>query len=169
MRKITSDEIRELATDIENELEPLRRLENDIQRTQIAIQQDTAYADLFYKSLALDLHNFYTGCERIFQLIASELNGATPTGQDWHRRLLSRMHTAYKERPAVITAETAQHLEEYLAFRHVVRNIYGFELDPQRVERLVAGYPSVWHQFESQMKDFVDWLQILADGLETEV
>ena len=166
MRKITSDEIRGLVTDIESQLAPLRRLEDEIQRAQMAIQQDAAHADFFYKSLALDLHNFYTGCERIFQLIASELNGAVPTGQDWHRRLLSRMRTAYKERPAVITTETARSLEEYLAFRHVVRNIYGFELDPQRVERLVTGYPTVWHQFESQMRDFVNWLRTLVDGLE---
>ena len=166
MRKITSNEVRELATDIENELDSLRRLEDDIQRAQIAIQRDATHADLFYKSLALDLHNFYTGCERIFQLIASELNGAVPTGQDWHRRLLSRMSTVYKERPAVIAAETEKALKEYLAFRHIVRNIYGFELDPQRVERLVVGYFPVWHQFEGQVRDFEDWLRTLADGLE---
>ena len=39
----------------------------------------------------LKLHNFYTGCERIFQMVISKLNGAPPSGFDWHRRLLDRM------------------------------------------------------------------------------
>jgi len=69
-------------------------------------------------------------------------------------------------RPAVLTSETAQHLEKYLAFRHVVRNIYGFELDPEQVERLVAGYPLVWGLFESDMRRFVNWLGTLAEQLE---
>ncbi len=31
-------------------------------------------------------------------------------------------------RPAVISEELAADLDEYLSFRHVFRNIYGFEL-----------------------------------------
>lgn len=116
----------------------------------------------------MKLHNFYTGCERIFQLVASELNGALPSGYDWHKRLLDRMSVAREGRPVVLTAETTRRLEEYLAFRHVVRNIYGFELDPKRVEQLVANYPAVWHSFEAQVGAFVKWLCALADRLEAE-
>ena len=166
MRQTSSSEIRELAEDIEAELRRLTRLERGIEQLQAEIQRDPGRAALFYENIALKLHNFYTGCERIFKIVASELNSALPSSYDWHRRLLDRMSAEREGRPAVVTVETASHLQEYLAFRHVVRNIYGFELDPQRVERLVAGYPSVWHQFETQVRDFVNWLRTLADQLE---
>jgi hypothetical protein len=39
-------------------------------------------------------------------------------------------------RPPVLSPELASDLEEYLAFRHVFRNIYGFELKGERVMRL---------------------------------
>jgi len=168
MREASSSEIRELATDIEIELGRLSRLEGGIQQVRLEIQRDPARAALFYENLALKLHHFYTGCERVFRLIASELNGALPSGYDWHKRLLDRMSVAREGRPAVLTAETTRRLEEYLAFRHVVRNIYGFELDPKRVEQLVTNYPAVWHSFEAQVGAFVKWLCELADRLEAE-
>ncbi|MCZ6675695.1 MAG: hypothetical protein O7E52_00440 [Candidatus Poribacteria bacterium] len=166
MREINSDEIRGLATDIEVELKPLKRLEGEIRQVQAEIQQHSELANFLYESLALKLHNFYNGCERIFRLIASDLNGALPTGQDWHRRLLSRMSMSYRERPAVLTSETVRRLQEYLAFRHVVRNLYGFELEPQRLQHLVTGHFPLWHRFETEVREFVNWLRTLADQLE---
>jgi hypothetical protein len=43
------------------------------------------------ESAALRLHNFYTGCERIFRLIAAEVNGGVPKDLDWHKRLLTQV------------------------------------------------------------------------------
>lgn len=166
MRQMSASEISELALDVEMGLEHLTRLEKEIQQVQAEIQRDPAHAALFYENLALKLHNFYTGCERIFQLVASELNGALPSGYDWHKRLLERMSVEREGRPAVLRNETTHRLEGYLAFRHVVRNIYGFELDMQRVAQLVADYPIVWRQFEMDVRRFVDRLRALAGQLE---
>lgn len=166
MREMSSSQVRELADDIESELTRLARLEFDIPYVQREIGRDAEHRALLFESLALKLHNFYTGCERIFQLVASELNGAVPLGYDWHKRLLDRMSAEREGRPAVISAETAHELAEYLAFRHVVRNSYGFELDEDRVERLASDYPPVWQQFASDVRTFVDWLRDLADQLE---
>ena len=85
---------------------------------------------------------------------------------DFEKRLLERMSGEREGRPAVLTTETARRLQEYLGFRHVVRNIYGFELDPQRVAQLVASYPPVWHQLETEVRAFMDWLMALAEQLE---
>jgi hypothetical protein len=71
------------------------------------------------------------------------------------------------ERPAVLTSETAKQLEEYLAFRHVVRNIYGFELDPRRLDNLLASYDQTWLAIERDMRQFLDWLNQLTERLET--
>ena len=113
----------------------------------------------------MKLHNFYTGCERIFRTIASELNGAPPTGFDWHRRLLERMGAAWQGRPALLALGSVENLREYLAFRHAVRNIYGFELDVEHIERLVGRYPAVWGLVEADIRRFIAWLHALADEL----
>jgi len=165
MRQVSSDELRGLAADISAEIRRLQALAEDVAAVRAEIARDPAHARLFHENLALKLHNFYTGCERIFQMVASELNGAPPEGFDWHRRLLERMGVAWQSRPALLSPATVEDLREYLAFRHVVRNIYGFELDRERIERLVARYPAVWRQVEADLQRFIAWLDALADEL----
>ena len=133
MREVSPDALIGLAADIGAELGHLQRLAGDVASIQSEITQDPAHARLFYENLALKLHNFYTGCERIFQTVVSELNGAPPSGFDWHRRLLERMGATWGGRPAVLSAVSVEGLREYLAFRHVVRNIYPTRLDEAKV------------------------------------
>lgn len=166
MRERTSTEIRELADDIEIELARLARLAGEIERVQNEITRDSERASLFYENLAYKLHNFYNGVERIFQLIASEINGGAPSSYDWHRRLLDRMCVEREGRIAVISPETGSRLSEFLAFRHVVRNLYGFELDAARISSLAAKYPSVWQRVTVEIRSFVTWLRALATRLE---
>lgn len=122
--------------------------------------------DELSESLALKLQNFYTGCESIFLLIASELNEDTPSGYDWERRLLERMTLPREEMPPVLLEETAKNLREYLRFREVVRKNYGFELDLEILELLVVRYRQVWYLVGRDFKTYVDWLNKLADGME---
>ncbi|MGF1512180.1 MAG: hypothetical protein ACFB5Z_00570 [Elainellaceae cyanobacterium] len=165
MKQLTPNELREFAADIEMELDRLKQLETDIQQVNGEIQRSSNLAKLLYENLALKLHNFYTGCERVFRIIASEPNGGEPSGYDWHKRLLERMSAEREGRVPVITAKTAQRLSEYLSFRHVVRNIYGFEPDLTRVAQLVKGYPSVWHGVQQDIQNFIRWLRQLAQQL----
>ena len=166
MRQISAIELREIASKIKAELDKISQLESQIEQVKTQLNNQPNLANIFYESLALKLHNFYTGCERIFQIVASELNGGIPSNYDWHRRVLTRMATQQEERPALISSETRKILEEYLAFRHVVRNIYGFELDPERLDNLVKHYPVVWEKFEQDVIQFVNWLKSVADKLD---
>jgi len=43
---------------------------------------------LYLDSAALNLHGFYSGLERLFELIARHVDGAIPSGETWHRDLL---------------------------------------------------------------------------------
>jgi hypothetical protein len=165
MRERSSSEIRELIADIDAELDRLARLDIDMRRVVEEIERDPLHAPMYYESLALKLHNFYTGCERIFQLIASEINGGVPSSFDWHRRLLERMASEREGRIAVLSADTAAQLGEFLAFRHIVRNLYGFELDPARVGALAARQPAAWRRVESEIRQFAAWLRELAARL----
>jgi hypothetical protein len=165
MRPISPAVIRELAADIETELSRLTQLETSIKTVQAEIEHDPDRAPLFYENLALKLHNFYTGCEKILRLVAVELNGGLPTGADWHKRLLDRMSQHREGRPAVLSLETATCLREFLGFRHIVRNLYGFELNLERVADLVERYPKAWTLVQSDLYVFIQWLRSLADRL----
>jgi len=166
MQQVSSQALIGLATDIATEFDHRHNLAGDIAAVQAEIERDPDHARLFYENLALKLHNFYTGCERIFQTIVSEPNGASPSGFDWHRRLLERMGAGWQGRPALLSPQSTEDLREYLAFRHVVRNICGFEFDVERIDRLIGRYPAVWSQVDADIEGFVAWLHGLAGRLD---
>ena len=59
-----------------------------------------------------------------------------PQGANWHQLLLQQMTTEVTNiRPAVISQDSCQTLEAYRGLRHVVRNIYAFQLDAERLKR----------------------------------
>ena len=43
--------------------------------------------DFYLDSVALNLHGFYSGLERIFELIAIHVDGSRPEGENWHQTL----------------------------------------------------------------------------------
>ncbi len=111
------------------------------------------------------LHNFYTACERIFKLVAKEVNGGVPATEDWHKRLLQQMALDVNNlRPAVISRETLKALDEMLGFRHVVRNLYGFELEPERIDKLIRLALDVLPRFRKEIDDFTRFLVSLSSG-----
>ena len=69
-------------------------------------------------------------------------------------------------RPAVISDASRKGLEEYRGFRHVARNIYTFNLDPAKVERLALGARRCFIQVQAEVLAFADFLA--AAALRTE-
>jgi len=49
--------------------------------------------DLYLDGVALNLHGFYAGLERLFELIAAIVDGTVPQGANWHQILLEQMAT----------------------------------------------------------------------------
>lgn len=109
------------------------------------------------------VHDFYTGIEHVFERLAPELNGGLPAGSAWHRELLSNMTLDLPGiRPPVIRIETAQALEEFLRFRHLFRNLYGFELDWPRLHRLLERLPRAWAAVDADLERFLAFLDAAA-------
>jgi hypothetical protein len=110
------------------------------------------------------VHDFYSGAERIFRLIALRVDEDMPVGADWHVQLLHRMATDIERvRPAVLDRETARRLEEYLRFRHLFRHIYGFDLEWERCQDLLDGLPAVFESLLKELEAFDEFLQTLED------
>lgn len=120
---------------------------SDIEATAPSLS--TAAADRAMQALAaVALHGWYTGLEAILERIARAIDRSVPTGDTWHRDILSQgMAEVPGLRPAVLPAALKRDLLELLQFRHFFRHAYGINLDPARLcanaERLIATAPAV--------------------------
>lgn len=118
--------------------------------------------DGYWDGVALNLHAFYVGIERILEDIARSLEGSVPEGADRHRALLIQMAGEISDlRPAVLSNSTRQCLDEYRGFRHVVRNVYAFNLRPSRLKELVDGLRPCYQRVKLDLDRFVQFLESL--------
>ncbi|MBM4046156.1 MAG: antitoxin [Planctomycetes bacterium] len=145
----------------------LTDLEREVQRVQrswdAGLRADAPDQDAYVDSVALRLHAFYSGLERLFELIASQVDGTMPSGADWHREILDRMAKPILEvRPEVVGSQTTALLDELRKFRHLVRNVYTFSLSPDRMQKLVSGLPSLWASLKADLTDFAGFLEQLS-------
>jgi hypothetical protein len=116
--------------------------------------------DVYLDSVALNLHGFYSGFERVFTQIAETVDGNLPRGENWHELLLQRMMSEVPRiRPAVITAETGRLLDELRRFRHVVRNVYTHKFNPEKIEVLVKSATDVYERLKAELNTFADFLE----------
>ena len=143
------------------------RIPAALDETEIAVQRAIRNAekakrsgdDGYWDAVALNLHGFYTGVEHILEDIARTLEKSIPSGPDWHRDLLLQISSqANGVRPAVIQAETRRCLDEYRAFRHVVRNVYTFNLRPARLQELVTDLRACFAMVRNDLDVFIEFL-----------
>jgi hypothetical protein len=108
------------------------------------------------------LHAYYDHTEKVFKLIAKNIDGCVPDGESWHKELLDQMAIAIPEkRPAVLNKPAQQLLEELRGFRHVYRNVYGDNLDPIRIENLVRKLPMIAKNLKEDLDSFIHTMDLL--------
>ncbi len=132
----------------------------DIHRELVSKCSSEPPTDVERSALAFLLHSFYSGLENIFKRIAIEIDGSLPVGDAWHRQLLDQMAKATDRRSAVISEALNETLNEYLAFRHVVRQSYSFTLQWEKMAALVLNC-------EATMRYVVDELRVFMEGRQT--
>lgn len=142
-----------IIAEIEKELQNLQELGVELERVKGEKEI------VFQRAKGSILHDFYNCCERIFKKIAIELNSGYEESEKWHKSLLYKMTISIEGiRPRVISDELAADLDEFLAFRHLFRNIYGFELKGGRIDYLAEKFEDVAAKFGKEIKDFLDLL-----------
>ena len=144
----------------------LTDLDQVVARVKGLMTKVQATGDLDYLgTVALNLHGFYSGAERIFREVALAVDGSLPEGADWHRRLLRQMASEVPDvRPAVLSDATLKPLNELCAFRHVVRNVYTFDLIPSRIEALAKGASDCLALLKGDLERFCQFLMSLDEG-----
>lgn len=152
-----------LAGRIRQDVAEIERVVERVERAVQALRRQTAEQDLLLDSVTLNLRGFSTCLERIFAHIASRVDQSSPAGPDWHRELLRQMTVDVPGlRPPVLTAAMAADADEFLRFRHVVRHIYAFALDPEQVERLASRLPATFREIRTALLAHATLLEGLA-------
>ncbi|MBS3766447.1 hypothetical protein KGY71_08015 [Candidatus Bipolaricaulota bacterium] len=152
-----------LISEINIERRNLSDLVNELETLSEKIEDEPTAAEL--RAAGSILHDFYTGLEKVFRLIAVEIDGNMPSGEDWHKRLLDRMAVEVEDlRPPVIDGSLKEKLSEYLRFRHLFRHIYGFELNWDRCRPLVRKLPEIHSDLSRSLDKFEDFLREINEA-----
>lgn len=150
--------------------EKLSDNQQTVSRTVLAmVQVKTTSDDLYFDAIALNLHGFYTRVEHIFEDIAQNWDGFIPKGGAWHSELLVQMSSETALRPRVIKTSTRRCLEEYRSLRHVIRNVYAFNLRSTRLIELAEGVESCFQQLGDDLANFIAFLEKQSVDLSSSV
>jgi len=153
------DIFKRLAAEIRDELNTLDWLYAEWSGVESGLGTNS----LIMRGKASITHDFYCGVERIFKRIGNHINGGIPAGESWHQELLNDMKLGIPElRPPVITTDTYRLLLDFLSFRHKFRNIYGFELEHEKVADIEAKFPEAHKKFRADMEKFLLFLDTLT-------
>jgi hypothetical protein len=69
-------------------------------------------------------------------------------------------------RPAVISQEDVERLDEFRRFRHLVRHAYAMMLTPDKMVPLIAALSRSWPHLQAELRAFADFLDTLAQAQE---
>lgn len=140
-------------------------LDRSVVRASAAWERGKASADQDYylDAVALNLHGFYSGVERLFELTARHIDRAVPNSESWHQDLISQMAQEMADvRPAMISTDVAAGLDEYRRFRHLVRNVYATNLAPTKMQGLLARLQPLRNQLRAELTAFAAFLEQIA-------
>ena len=152
-----------LAARIRAELADLKQA---VQRAErLLAKSETAKDEDYLDGVALNLHGFYSGAERIFEEIAREVDGSVPSSREWYRDLLLQMSVEVAgRRPLVVEHSTRNCLDEFRGFRHGVRNVYTFNLRPSRLRELGVDLPHCYASLVKDLTTFCNFLEQISSS-----
>jgi hypothetical protein len=149
-----------LKSEIEKELESLERL----RREMAEVLNKDSHSFLETRAAGSIIHDFYSGIEKIFKRIAVVIDRDLPAGEEWHSDLLNRMSIAIEDiRPAVISNDLKDDLGDYLRFRHLFRNIYGFELKWNRCRNMGEKMDVTLDRFKEEIEKFLEFVDSIKN------
>ena len=112
--------------------------------------------ELRLAGLAQRIAQAYTIMEGVLGYVARRIDRVPVTGEDWHKKLITRCAEAYEnpKRPAVVSGALVGELFELCEFRHVVRNIYPTRLEAPRVRENLRRLVRATRVFDTEAKTF---------------
>jgi hypothetical protein len=113
------------------------------------------FSAMIYSQIFID---FYT-CIETFLFRVSQTFENNLENEKWHKSLLYKMSLDIPEtRPAVISKETHDLLDELLRFRHFKRYYFSFNYDWDILELIKKKYLKVFPQLKNEVGLFISFL-----------
>ena len=151
-----------LADALRSEIENWRRLQQEAADEQRRFGDQALPSVHDLRAVASILSDIYEGAEKAFERIVRVMGESLPSGFDWHQKLLTQMSEPVAgQRPAVIRPETQQQLDDFRRFRHVERHRYGFDLDWQNIQELLADSDQALNLLITDLETFCVFLERL--------
>lgn len=161
---LNSEDINRLISELDMETETLTILEEKNRKAQKRIEEG-ARDELDWAALGYTIHNIYNAIENYCLRIAKFFENGL-SGDYWHKDLIYRMSLEIKDvRPALFNRKTANLIQELRAFRHVFRNIYQAELDPEKVSLVQKRLKNTLQHFYSAHTKFRNSLTEISSKL----
>lgn len=103
-------------------------------RLQARVDRELSTPEQF-DSVAYQIHNLYCSIEDLLKLVASAFENQVGTTDEWHRILLLRLSQPVDGmRPAFLSEESFDLLNQLRSFRHMFRHAYGTDIKLRQLE-----------------------------------
>jgi hypothetical protein len=114
-------------------------------------------------ALGLFLHSFYNGIENILKFIVKEKYGKLPSGIKWHKELIDLCFIRNDDQNKIFNEDLKSVLDDYLSFRHFIRNTYSYKLKWERMEYLVLNIGKNWNDIKTEIVNYIARYKEKAD------
>ncbi|HXW68033.1 MAG TPA: hypothetical protein VEJ88_00375 [Dissulfurispiraceae bacterium] len=146
-----------LLADINRDIASIKReveaIKPKIER--LTTDKDPVNYDSHKRAIGSCLVSIYTGIEKIIERIIKTVDGFMPETKQYHQALLDRAATPIPgKRPALISEQTYELLQEMKGFRHLYTHIYHYNLLPLRLKELAEKGPIVCEAFFRDIEAF---------------
>ena len=107
-------------------------------------------------ALGLFLHSFYNGIENIIKFIIKEKHGTLPSSSKWHKELLDLCFIKSNDQKELFNENLKDVLDDYLSFRHFIRNTYSFKIKWERMEHLILNIDKNWNDIKAEIINYLE-------------
>ncbi|MEM8503086.1 MAG: nucleotidyltransferase domain-containing protein [Cyanobacteria bacterium P01_D01_bin.1] len=148
---------------LEDELHAIEKTVGIVQ--EALAEARTASKILLTPALASYAEDFYSGCERISERVAVNLDDGLPEGESWHQMLLDQVsEPGRRGRPPLwVDVSLQDQLEVYRRFRHRVRHLYNTDLNDETVLEMARQMATTFEKVKQSVELFNQWLLTQAD------
>ena len=162
-----TENIQHLIIEVEAEVEHFHQLLDDVARSVTRFSELDQLNIHDIRGNAMLLTEIYMGAENLMLRVAKSLAEPIPSGKAWHKELLTQLASEnLKIRPPLFSLVTAEQLDEFRRFRHVVHHVYSIDYDWNRIKVLLTDAESLLTNLINDAENFKAFLSstIIDDG-----
>ncbi len=134
-----------------------REIERVFQRIEARARSK---ADFAAEGLAFQIHNLYSAFEELFRIVANRFENHLAGESGYHLELLRRMNASVAGiRPGLVPDELLGAFDSLRAFRHFFRHAYAQDIDPRKIEPVLADAELLHRQYPAMISAFLEQLR----------